>query len=207
VNFRIYVVALGTFAIATDAFVIAGILPEMAQSFHVTLSTAGQLVTVYSLIYGLGAPLLAAFLAPFSRQLVLISALLGFSLANVAAALAPSFAFLVGCRILAGACAAIVSPTAYALAATLAPDNKRGQALAMIGFGSSAATIVGVPLGTLLGQSLGWPLTFGLIAGLAALAGIVLRLVGIPGNVVAPTTVGLKDRLSLQERLQEDLSF
>src|SRR6266567_5617782 len=67
VNFRIYLVALGTFAIATDAFVIAGILPAIAHSFHVTVGTAGQLVTVYALLYGFGAPLLAALLAPFSR--------------------------------------------------------------------------------------------------------------------------------------------
>lgn len=189
-NFRIYLVALGTFAIATDAFVIAGILPEIAQSFHVTIGIAGQLVTVYSLLYGFGAPLLAAVLAPFSWKPVLIGSLFGFSLANVASALSPSFGFLMGCRVLAGACAAIVSPTAYALAATLASDNTRGRALAMVGFGSSAATVVGVPLGTWIGQSLGWPVTFGLIAGLSALAGMVLSLVGIP-SIPPPSTISL----------------
>ena len=195
-NFRLYLVALGTFTIATDAFVIAGILPEIAQSFHVTIGTAGQLITVYSLIYGFGAPLLAALLAPFSRQHVLIGALFGFSLANIASALAPSFGFLIGCRILAGVCAAVVSPTAYALAATLASDNTRGRALALMGFGSSAATVVGVPLGTWIGQTLGWSVTFGLIAGLSALAGMVLSLVGIP-KIPTSSTVSLKARFSL----------
>ncbi|WP_165423178.1 MFS transporter [Ktedonosporobacter rubrisoli] len=195
-NFRIYLVALGTFTIATDAFVIAGILPEMAQSFHVTIGTAGQLVTVYSLLYGFGAPLLAAVLAPFSRKHVLTSALGGFSLANVASALAPSFSFMIGCRILAGVCAAVVSPTAYALAATLASDNTRGRALAMVGFGSSAATVVGVPLGTWVGQALGWSVTFGLIAGLSSLAGVILSLVGIP-SIPTSSTIGLRARFSL----------
>ncbi len=195
-NFRIYLVALGTFAIATDAFVIAGILPEIAQSFHVTIGTAGQLVTVYSLLYGFGAPVLAAVLAPFSRKHILIGALFGFSLANVASALAPSFGFLIGCRILAGVCAAVVSPTAYALAATLASDNARGRALAMVGFGSSAATVVGVPLGAWIGQTLGWPVTFSLVAGLSALAGVTLSLVGIP-SIPIPSTISLGARFSL----------
>jgi DHA1 family inner membrane transport protein len=196
VNFRIYLVALGTFAIATDAFVIAGILPAIARSFHVTVGTAGQLVTIYALLYGFGAPLLAALLAPFSRQHVLIGALFGFSLANIASALAPSFGFLIGCRILAGVCAAVVSPTSYALAATLATDTTRGRALARIGFGSSTATVIGVPLGTWIGQVLGWPVTFGLIAVIAVLAAIILSLVGVP-SISTPSTISLGARFSL----------
>ncbi|HZR42619.1 MAG TPA: MFS transporter, partial [Ktedonobacteraceae bacterium] len=128
-NPRIYLCVLATFAINTDNFAIAGILLEISRSFHVPLGIAGQLVTVYALTYGLGAPLLAVFLASFSSRWVLIAALLGFSLTNAASALAPSFGFLIGCRILAGACAAIVSPASYALAATLASDAKRGLAL------------------------------------------------------------------------------
>jgi len=196
VNPRIYLCVLATFAINTDNFAIAGILLEISRSFHVPLGIAGQLVTVYALTYGLGAPLLAVFLASFSSRWVLIAALLGFSLTNAASALAPSFGFLIGCRILAGACAAIVSPASYALAATLASDAKRGLALALIGAGSSAATIVGLPVGAWIGQTLGWPLTFGLIAGLSTVASTVLGLIGIP-SIPAIPGIGLLARFSL----------
>lgn len=195
-NPRIYLVVLAAFAINIDNFAMAGILPEIAQSFHVTLGVAGQLVTVYALTYGFGAPLLAALLAPLSSRHILMGALFSFSLANAIAAISPTFSFLLGCRILAGVCAALISPAAYALAAALALDGKRGRALALVGSGSSAATIVGLPLGAWIGQTIGWPLTFCLVSCLSIVAVLMLGLVGIP-NLSLPVTVGLRARFSL----------
>ena len=195
-NGRIYLVVLAAFAINIDNFAMAGILPEVAQGFHLLPGVAGQLVTVYALTYGFGAPVLAALLAPFSTRRILIGALFGFSLANAAAAIAPTFGFLLGCRVLAGLCAALISPASYALVASLVADETRGRALALVSFGSSAATIVGLPLGAWIGQTLGWSLTFGLVTGLALLVVIALGLVGIP-NPSLPAVISLRARFAL----------
>jgi len=90
----------------------------------------------------------------------------------------------------------VVSPTSYALAAALATDTTRGRALAIVGFGSSTATVIGVPTGTWIGQVLGWPVTFDLIAGLSVLAAAILGLVGIP-SIPTSSTISPGARFSL----------
>src|SRR5712672_1764658 len=91
---RIVLLALGMFALGTDAFVVAGVLPVIAREMRVTEGLAGQLVTIFSLTYGLGAPVLAALIGRFSRNMVLMVALGAFFLVNVGSALAPTFPLL-----------------------------------------------------------------------------------------------------------------
>src|SRR5579883_3455956 len=88
---RIFLLALGMFALGTDAFVVAGVLPVIAKETGVTESLAGQLVTAFSLTYGLGAPILAALTGRWSRNHVLIGALGLFCLTNIGSAFAPTF--------------------------------------------------------------------------------------------------------------------
>src|SRR5438128_12036280 len=97
--FRILVLALGTFAIGTDSFVIAGILPNIADSLHISLALAGLTVTLFALIYALGAPILAAFAGSLERRRLLLISLLVLPVANLLAALAPNLPFLVAARI------------------------------------------------------------------------------------------------------------
>src|SRR5579859_1645649 len=132
INPRIFLLALGMFALGTDAFVVAGVLPVIARETGVTEGLAGQLVTVFSLTYGLGAPFLAALSGRWSRNRVLVTVLGLFGLANLASALAPTFPLLMATRILAGCCAATYAPLAYTTGVALAPPARRGQALAMI---------------------------------------------------------------------------
>jgi predicted MFS family arabinose efflux permease len=194
-NLRIFLLALGTFALGTDAFVVAGVLPKVATELKLNLGTAGWIVTIFSLTYGLGAPFLAALTNRIPRHRLLLGSLVLFTLANVLSALAPSFETLLLTRILAGASAALYSPIAYALATTLASPAKRGQALATVGAGLTISTVVGVPLGTWLGQSFNWRITFGLVAVLGAVAIIILKLVGIP-RTPNPANLSLQARLA-----------
>lgn len=83
------ILAFGTFAVGTDAFVIAGILPEIAQSLDVSVAAAGQLVTVFSIAYAVLAPVLATLTAGWSRRVVLPAGLMLFAVGNVITALAP----------------------------------------------------------------------------------------------------------------------
>lgn len=160
-----------------------------------SVSTAGWVVTLFSLTYGLGAPFLAALTSQIPRHRLLLGALLVFSLANVFSALAPSFEILLLTRILAGCSAALYSPTAYFVATSLSSPQKRGQALATVVAGLTISTVLGVPLGTWIGQSFNWRITFGLVALLGGVALGVLSLAGIP-RIANPPSLGLRARLA-----------
>ncbi len=192
---RILLLALGMFALGTDAYVVAGVLPEIAHETRVPVSVAGQLVTAFTLTYGLGAPVLAALTSRWSRTRVLVIALFGFCLANVGSALAPTFPLLVLTRILAGGCAATHSPFAYATATQLSPPEKRGQALALVVSGFTLATVLGSPLGTWVGEHAGWRLSFSLVAALAGIACVALLASRLP-RAAAPPSLSLQTRLA-----------
>jgi len=153
------------------------------------------LITVFSLTYGLGAPVLAALTGHWPRNRVLIGALGLLGLANLASALSPSFPLLMLTRILAGLFAATYTPLAFAVGIELAPPAKRGQALALVVSGLNVATVLGAPLGTWIGEHFGWRLSFVLVAGLAGVAFLFLVLFPLPisATLASPS---LKERLS-----------
>lgn len=177
---RIFLLALSMFALGTDAFVVAGVLPVIAREMNVTESLAGQLVTVFSFTYGFGAPVLAALAGRWSRNRVLLGALAAFSLFNLASALAPNFSLLLLTRVLVGCSAALFGPLAYTVGTSLAPPEKRGRALALVASGLTTSTVLGSPLGTWVGENFGWRFSFGMVALLAGIAFAALLLGGLP---------------------------
>lgn len=194
VNSRLLALALGTFALGTDAFVIAGILPTIAHSFRVSAAQAGQLVAAFALVYAIATPVLATLTGKTDRRGLLIVALALFAAANGIAAMAPTLGFLLVVRIAAAGAAALYTPNALAVAAATAPPNKRGRALALVTAGLTVATIMGVPLGSWIGFHFGWRSTFGLVAllGLAAAAGVLAFFPAIS----TPPAIGLRARLA-----------
>ena len=173
---RIWLLAVGTFAVGTDAFVIAGILPLLAAYFSIGVPAAGLIVSVYSFTYGLGTPLLAALVARWRRPQVVFATLCAFALVNLACAFAPSYGALLALKAGAGICAAIYTPTAYLLAASLAPATRRGAALAAVAVGLTVASVLGIPIGTWIGYHFGWHATFGAIALVTVTAAAAIRL-------------------------------
>lgn len=191
---RLLLLALGTFAIGTDAMVTAGILGLVAHDLDVSVSAAGQMVTVFALSYALLAPVLATATARWPRRRLLLTALALFTAGNLLSALAPTFALLLATRVLAAAGAALYSPTASAVATSLVPAEQRGRALATVLGGMTVATALGVPLGTYLGRS-DWRLTMWLVValGTVAFAGLAALLREPPATGGAP---GLRERLA-----------
>jgi predicted MFS family arabinose efflux permease len=120
------VLAIGTFAIGTDAFVIGGVLPAVARSLGVSTSSAGLLVTAFAVANALGAPILAVASARLARRALLVSALTVFVAANVLAAVALTYALVLIARVLAALAAAAFVPAASAVASSLAPTQYRG---------------------------------------------------------------------------------
>jgi predicted MFS family arabinose efflux permease len=189
---------LGAFAIGTEGFMIAGLLPSLARDLNVGLPAAGQLVTAFSLAYAIGAPIMAVLTAGLERRRLLAAAMGGFALSNLLAAVAPGYAGLLGARLLLAVSAASFMPAASGYAATLGGPERLGRALSAITTGLTLAIIAGVPLGVLVGQGFGWRATFFGVAGLAgvSLLGIFTRLPRQwPG-----VTAGLGERLALAKR-------
>ncbi|MEO3813318.1 MFS transporter [Sphaerisporangium sp. B11E5] len=175
---------MATFAIGTDSFVIAGILPEVARSLDVSVGSAGQLVTAYALTYALLSPVVAVVTARWSRERLLLTGVGLFILANVAAAVAPTFALVLLSRVVAGIGGAAVTPVALAAGASLVPPEKRGTALSIVGGGVAVSSALGVPLGAAIGGWSDWRATMWFVAGLGLIAavgiGVFLREVPPP---------------------------
>lgn len=181
-NKRLLVLTLGTFAIGTDSYVVAGILPNVAHSFGVGVAAAGQFVTVYSLAYALLTPIMATLLAPWPRRHVLISGLVVFVAGNLLTGTLRTFGLALAARAVAGLGAAMFSPAASATAAALVAPERRGRALAIVIAGLSAATALGAPIGTLVATFGDWRTTIWFVAGLGALAslGVLALLPDVP---------------------------
>ncbi|MBB5753562.1 MFS transporter [Prosthecomicrobium pneumaticum] len=190
--------SLGAFALGTEAFMIAGILPAMAADLGVSIPLAGHLVTIFALTYAFGAPLMAVATAALPRKPLLVGALAAFALANLLAALSPNYALLALSRVLMALAAATFMPAASGYAALAVPPEKRGRALSIVYAGMTVAIVIGVPLGTMLAERHGWRATFVVVAGLAALA-----LAGIAAalpKVANPPHVGLAERFAVARR-------
>ncbi|MFD3497955.1 MFS transporter [Streptomyces sp. NPDC058676] len=168
---RLSLLAAGTFLIGTDVFVIAGMLPQISDSLNVSVSAAGQLMTVFSVGYAVLGPLLAAPLSRRSPRVSLTAALVAVALGNVLCAVADSLPTAMAGRLLVAAGASQFTPHACSLAAALAPQGRSGKSLALVTSGLVMGSVVGVPAGTWAADAFGWrPTLTVLAAGTAAVA-------------------------------------
>jgi predicted MFS family arabinose efflux permease len=193
----LYFLALGTFAIGTEGFMIAAILPGMAGDLAVSLATAGQLVTAFTLTYALTSPVLTALTGSIDRRKLLLSTMGLFVIGNLVAASAANYWALLGARVVLAVAAGLYVPNANALAGALVTPERRGRALAVISGGFSVAVALGVPTGAFIGHHIGWRITFVAVAILAAIASAGLW-VGIPrhaGQNLA--TASLQERVAV----------
>lgn len=192
--------AIGAFGIGTTEFVIIGLLPEVAADFGVSIPTAGFLVTGYALGVMFGAPLMTVLGTRMTRKRMLMLLMGLFIAGNFPSAVAPSFGVMLAGRMVASlAHGAFFGIGAVVAADLVAPDKKAG-AIAMMFTGLTVANVVGVPLGTLVGQSAGWRVTFGLVAvlGVLGLAGIAQLVPEMP----RPEGVRLRHELAAFKNAQ-----
>ncbi|HEY1150817.1 MAG TPA: MFS transporter [Pseudoduganella sp.] len=190
---RLLFLASGMFALGTDSFVVAGILAPVAASLHVSVSLAGQMVTIYALSYALLSPVIAAAAANWPRKQLLLAGLAIFVVGNVITAVAPNIELVLASRFVAGLGAAMYSPTATAAGAALVPAEQRGRALAIVVAGLSSATALGAPLGTYIGGLFDWRATMWFVSAIGALA--FIGLAALLPAIATPPAVSLKRRL------------
>ncbi|MEF2482861.1 MFS transporter [Vibrio mimicus] len=167
---RLWPLSLGAFALGLDAYVLAGLIPEMARELRTSQANIGLGVAIFTGAYAVSAPILASFASKHSTRIALLIGLLLFSMGNVVTMLAPSLYILYIARLFAGIGAGLYSPVASSSAANMVDKSLKGSALSLILAGLSLGTALGVPIGLLIKNEFGWRWTIGLITGLGIIS-------------------------------------
>lgn len=192
-DIRLVGLALGTFAIGIEGFVVASLLPQIAGDTGVTLVQAGYLVVMFALAYALGAPVLAALTGSADRRVILAGSATTFVIGAILAALAPSYAFLTAARLIIGMSAGLYAATAQATAVAISESHHRARAISVIVGGTTLAVAFGAPLGALIASFAGWRGTYVFVALIGAAATTFVWFL-LPRGLRA-------DKLTLKQRL------
>jgi len=162
--------SVGTFTLGVDGFVLAGLLPQVSSSLHVSVATAGQLTTIFALVYAIGSPVIAAAAGSWDRRMLLAAGMIVFAVGIVLQATGTSLTVVAGGRVVAALGAAAYQATAYSTAGILSDDAHRARSLAVVAGGSSVAIVAGLPFGLLVGQAWGWRAAMWLLLALAVVS-------------------------------------
>lgn len=182
----LYALTAGAFGIGVTEFVIMGLLLEVSADLHVSLSAAGLLISGYALGVVVGAPVLTILTGRWPRKAVLVGLMVVFTLGNLACALAPDYTTLMAARVLTAFAHATFFGVGSVVATGLVAPERKASAIAIMFTGLTVANILGVPLGTWLGQSFGWRATFWAVAGVGVIAVAVIAL-------LVPSDTGRQD--------------
>ncbi|QNP74298.1 MFS transporter [Streptomyces roseirectus] len=183
--------ALGGFGIGLTEFLIAGLLPQVAESFGVSEAAAGQLISGYALAVAVGAIALTAVTARLPRKYVLVGLVALFVVGNLLSAVAPDYGLMMLGRIVAALCHGSFFGIGSLVARSLVAPEKKSRAVAVMFAGLTVANVLGVPFGAFVGERWGWRVSFGAVAGIGvvALAGIVAL---VPLERAVPSDGGLR---------------
>lgn len=180
----LFALALGGFGIGLTEFVIMGLLPEVAADFAVSEAVAGYLISGYALGVAVGAIGLTVAITRIDRKKALVGLMVIFIAGNVLSALAPSYEMMMLGRIVAALSHGAFFGIGAVVAANLVPANRKAAAISLMFAGLTVANVLGVPIGTFIGQAAGWRSTFWVISviGVVSLVGIALLIPATAGR-------------------------
>lgn len=173
-TWKIYILAIISFLVGTSEYIISGILDNIAHTLGITLAAAGQLITIFSLVYAIFTPILMALTASMDRRKLMIYSLGLFVIGNILAFAIPGYGWFIVARVIMAMGAGMVVVTALTFAAKIASEGKQGSAIATVVMGFTASLIIGVPLGRMTAEAFGWKSVFGGISLLGLLAMLVI---------------------------------
>jgi DHA1 family inner membrane transport protein len=164
--------SLGTFALGTTEFIVAGLLPSVAADLSISVPVAGFVITAYAIGVAIGGPLLTLTLtlARVPPRAALLALIAIFTLGQGVCALAPTYAVLVVARVIVAACHGAFFGIAVVLATHIVPPERSGRAVALLLAGVTTANVLGVPAGSAIGNLFGWRLSFWSVLVLGAIA-------------------------------------
>ncbi|WP_419997953.1 MFS transporter [Streptomyces boninensis] len=191
---RLAALCASVFVVGTSEYLVAGLLPEVGADLHVSQGTAGQAVTAYALGVVVGGPAVTMLTARLPRKGLAIGLMLLFAAGSALSALAPTFAVLLAGRVVSSLSHAAFLALAVVMATSVVDEDKTGSAIATVASGFTVATLLGVPLGSLLGHAAGWRAPFAVLT-VFTLAAIALLALVLPRQQ-APAT-RLRDEIGV----------
>ncbi|WP_077212951.1 MFS transporter [Bacillus dakarensis] len=193
-NLKVFILALSTIAVGLVELIVGGILPTIADDFGISISSAGQLITVFALIYAVAGPVLLVMTSKVERKKLYLTSLFVFLIGNLMTYFSPNFTFMMVARVLSAASTALIVVLSLTIAAKVVAPAHRAKALGLIYMGISSSLVLGVPLGILISDFFGWRVIFLGIALLSVGSMILISLFleRIPGEKTIPLTKQLK---------------
>jgi DHA1 family inner membrane transport protein len=191
----------GAFGIGTTEFVIMGLLLQVSNDLHVSITAAGLLISGYALGVAVGAPLLTIATRRLPRKTVLLALMAIFTLGNLACALAPNYEMLMAARVVTSLAHGTFFGVGAVVATGLVAPERRASAIAIMFTGLTAATLLGVPAGAWLGLHYGWRATFWAVTLIGVLAFAVLALF-VPRVKAEAAPASVRDELAVLARGQ-----
>jgi MFS transporter, DHA1 family, inner membrane transport protein len=188
--------AISAFGIGTTEFVPVGLLSSLANDLNISITLAGLLISGYAMGVALGAPILTALTNKMNRKTLLMLLMIVFIAGNSIAALSTSFSLLLVARFITAFSHGVFFSIGATIAADLVPEHKRASAIAFMFTGLTVATVTGVPLGTFIGQTIGWRATFWAVA-LLGVAAIIASAILVPKNLKEAPPSSLKDQVKV----------
>lgn len=159
-NLKVLILAISTICVGLVELIVGGILPQIAQDLNISIGTAGQLITVFALIYAFSGPVLLALTAKMERKRLYMLSLFVFFIANVMAYVSPNFTMLMAARILTAMSTALIIVLSLTITAKVVEPAHRAKALGFIYMGISSSLVLGVPLGIMISEAFGWRVLF-----------------------------------------------
>src|SRR6185312_1989725 len=197
--------AVGGFGIGLTEFVIMGLLPEIAADFKISEAAAGWLISGYALAVVVGALVVTAAVTRLPRKPVLAGLMVLFIAGNMMSAMAPDYTSMMAGRVIAALCHGAFFGIGAVVAADMVAPHKKAGAIAIMFTGLTAANVLGVPFGTLLGQQAGWRSTFWVITGIGIVA--LLGILALVPNIAHERSAGLRGELRAFKSRQVWLSI
>lgn len=195
------VLALSAFVYVTAETLPVGLLPQISEGLSVSEAQVGLLLTSYAAVAALSTIPLTAITMRIPRHRLIAGTVAIFAVSQFAAALAPNFAVLTATRLLCALAHGVFWSTIAPAAARLAPEGQAGRATSLVFLGNSAALVLGVPLGTALGQLFGWRIAVAAFAAagtlsLAALLVVLPNLQALPQDVATPAAARMRTAIA-----------
>lgn len=159
-NWRVFILAATTFAVGLVELIVGGILPNIADDLNVSLATAGQLITIFALVYAISAPVLLSITAKVERKRLYLLALLVFTLGNIMTFFSATFLTVMIARIITAMSTALVIVLSLTITTKIVEPRHRAKALGLIFIGVSSSLVIGVPMGIFITEAFGWRTVF-----------------------------------------------
>lgn len=193
-NLKVLILAISAVAVGLVELIVGGILPTIANDLNISIGTAGQLITVFALIYAVSGPVLLVLTSQFERKKVYLISLFIFFLGNVMTYFSPTFTIMMIARVITAMSTALIVVLSLTIATKVVKPTQQARAVGFVYMGISSSLVLGVPLGILITDMFGWRIIFLCIAALSVGSFILISLFleEIPGGKAIPLKTQLK---------------